>query len=353
MNELERQTGRNGAIDFLKLIFAILVMLKHSGCFNFDNTKIIFLGGHIGVEFFFLVSGYMMMSSYKRKNHNMSIALDTFNYVKGKFCRFIVEMLLAEIVFYIVVNYNTLHFKTFFDDFTLDYVWKILMLQCAGICKTTDITWYISALLLSYLILYPLIRKFEENFNLLAIIGFIFGMGYICQCCGQISTSSYIVAIIRASSGLLGGCICYSVASCLRKISFTKLFNGVLTVIEWSLYLFVIVYSYKNGHTTIDFFFVLLLLIAVTITASEMSYSVKILRGGIFNWLGELSLFIYLGHFEWTVILANMEMDLKRKMLLYVILSFVTGLFLMYVSKGIRLIWKKNKDRIKRVIINN
>lgn len=51
---------RNYTLDFLKFVFAIIVMLFHSNSLTSDQGQMIFLNGRIGVEFFFLVSGCLM-----------------------------------------------------------------------------------------------------------------------------------------------------------------------------------------------------------------------------------------------------------------------------------------------------
>ena len=51
---------RNYTLDFLKFVFAVIVMLFHSNSLTNDRGQMIFLNGRIGVEFFFLVSGCLM-----------------------------------------------------------------------------------------------------------------------------------------------------------------------------------------------------------------------------------------------------------------------------------------------------
>ena len=58
---------RNYTLDFLKFVFAIIVMLFHSNSLTSDQGQMIFLNGRIGVEFFFLVSGCLMCESAARQ----------------------------------------------------------------------------------------------------------------------------------------------------------------------------------------------------------------------------------------------------------------------------------------------
>jgi hypothetical protein len=58
-NKIPENSKRNGFIDFLKFIFAIIILIHHSWQF-FPILPI----GYIGVEFFFLVTGWLMAKKF-------------------------------------------------------------------------------------------------------------------------------------------------------------------------------------------------------------------------------------------------------------------------------------------------
>lgn len=68
---------RNYTLDFLKFVFAIIVMLFHSNSLTSDQGQMIFLNGRIGVEFFFLVSGCLMCESAVRQTDRQTDSLDS------------------------------------------------------------------------------------------------------------------------------------------------------------------------------------------------------------------------------------------------------------------------------------
>lgn len=53
---------RNGMIDFMRFVFCILIVLEHSELFRGRM-----LAGYIGVEFFFIVSGWLLMQHIEQK----------------------------------------------------------------------------------------------------------------------------------------------------------------------------------------------------------------------------------------------------------------------------------------------
>ena len=56
--------ARNGSLDLMKFVFSIVIVLLHSG--NLFGRNKFFPAGHIGVEFFYIVSGYYMAKSALR-----------------------------------------------------------------------------------------------------------------------------------------------------------------------------------------------------------------------------------------------------------------------------------------------
>lgn len=68
---------RNGTIDFLKFIFAVIIVIFHGSQKLTDDSSLqIFKSGRLGVEFFFLVSGYMMAASAEKQIAKKSSGAD-------------------------------------------------------------------------------------------------------------------------------------------------------------------------------------------------------------------------------------------------------------------------------------
>lgn len=62
---MQRENLRNGEIDFLRFLFSLIILLRHSS--NIVGKEWYpFLGGAFAVEFFFIVSGYLMMASIQK-----------------------------------------------------------------------------------------------------------------------------------------------------------------------------------------------------------------------------------------------------------------------------------------------
>ena len=70
----------NGIIGFWKFMFCMMVLLLHCS----PNAKLkIFKQGYLGVEFFFIVSGYLMASNTLKQKENKEIG-KKHGYIFGK-----------------------------------------------------------------------------------------------------------------------------------------------------------------------------------------------------------------------------------------------------------------------------
>ena len=77
---------RNGKIEFLRFVFCCVVMIFHGkSCMN-DGTIEIMFSGRLGVEFFFLVSGFLMAVSLERVTcfSELSVAKETGRFIVKK-----------------------------------------------------------------------------------------------------------------------------------------------------------------------------------------------------------------------------------------------------------------------------
>ena len=76
---------RNGFLDLLKLIFACIIVVGHGDTIYgtaFPN-KLIPIASFC-VDFFFIVSGAMLLRSFEKQDKSESIGKDTASFIKHK-----------------------------------------------------------------------------------------------------------------------------------------------------------------------------------------------------------------------------------------------------------------------------
>lgn len=353
---------RNGALDFQKFLFAVLVVIFHGK--NVSDSDFWFRGGSIGVEFFFLVSGAMMALSAQKITEQNSVGKDTMHFMKHKILGLCPNIYVAWVIAFVVRNINVDSFFTILQH-GADSLWELLFLSQSGLLtwRANSVTWYLSAMLLAMLILYPLLKKFGDNFfYIIAPIGFILMMGMSYQNYSNLRLPSawngwILKGFYRAIMEILGGCLCFRIAQSMRAVSWTVFTRILFTIAEWGAYIFVIAFSFNHGGGKMDWILVLLLMIGITITLSQSSLDETLFSADIFNWLGIYSYSLFLGHGYWSQKLTEILPDgwgtYPMRLFLYMVISIVTGIVIMYVSIGLKHFWKIRGKSIKQIFITD
>lgn len=153
---------RNGTIDVLRFVFMLLVM-----CFH---THLCMPGGFIGVEFFFIVSGYLMAHSMSRMEPDPSCeaGIEAVEFIAHKassiFPYYVVAWLLS---FGITTVADSLSVPQVVEKFVLS-PYNFFMVQMAGcfdLGHRVQGSWYISAMLLAMFVIYPVRRRYRDLFD--------------------------------------------------------------------------------------------------------------------------------------------------------------------------------------------
>ena len=152
----------NGEIGLWKFIYCLMIIILHYTVNAKSSVRFGFAGGSIGVEFFFIVSGYLLGKKALKVKKYDSVGKETYEYIKkrikGIYPLYIIILLFTFIGFLIIKNYK------FYQ--ILNFIWDFLFLRNAGLKYSTLIYvgWYLSVLFIMSLILYPLVVKYKENF---------------------------------------------------------------------------------------------------------------------------------------------------------------------------------------------
>lgn len=353
-------SNRN-ALDFLKIIFAVFIVLYHSHLMTNSSENYVAINGRIGVEFFFMVSGCLMCAS-SSKSIETNIGLDTYRFIWKKICRLMPNVIVAYIIMFILYHYNA--GITDISRIIVNMVKSIpefLLIKNSGIRfpSYNGPTWYISAMILNMLILYPLLRKLKDSFYVLALCLMLFILGNFYQQFGTLSNLEdwngwVLKGTLRGTAGLLAGCLCYKASFLLSRNSYTKLGKLILSLIEWGCYLTVIVLFCKYYPSRLDYFIFLLFMIGITITYSNTSFDDKIFRSKIFRWLGAFSFSLYLGHSGWREFTYNIypaEWVFSQRLICYLVLSVWSGLLVHYISLLLCAFKNSKWPKIKRLFI--
>lgn len=339
---------RNSYLDVAKFLFSIIVILFHCGYF--------FHGGYIVVEAFFMISGYFMMCSLARDKGELSLGVATAKFVAHKYKSIAFYLIPSALIgcavyAYIIPGRDLL--TTLIESSLI--VFEVIPLQVSGFqgYYTTGVSWYLSALFLTMLMIYPLARKFRENFTLtFSPLISILTYGYLASRCGHLEVPNNIVdlfntGLLRGIAGICAGCFLYECSTRLgnREISISgKVLFTILEIAGWAFCVFCIHKYPKSEHdfTTVIIMFGLLI-IGIN-RYSLLSYLIQ------FRWtkyLANISMVIYLNHYYWHIFLNawRPNITLNEKLPIYFALITVSSAFVYFVGRFSMRLWDKRMSK--------
>lgn len=346
------RSKRNGEIDLLRFALSIIIVVYH---FHLNYNLGIFTNGFIGVEFFFLLSGFLMAGHVSRIRNRPQTPEEiasatwtfTINKVKSFYKYFIAVMLLNLVVGKIIVQ-NTDLITAFKDllrsipTFTLTFM---------GLNRSTTSlyvgnTWYLSAMIIAQFILYPmLLKSFDFSTKITFPLAALFLLGYINYTFDTIIkweewTGFCYVGILRAIAELALGAALFQLTEALRRKWAEKSFDDwipakiFLTAVKIACYLVVFIYAYgvtigRNGVLHVMLFCAG----GIVLSLSNLGYTIP--DGKLTRYLGKLSLpiFIFHGFLRHTCkTLTGDAVISARESIPLILAAVVLSVILMYVT---------------------
>lgn len=355
---LKTKSKRNGKIEFLRFVFAIMIMLVHSKrLIGTENCP--FNGMSFAVEFFFLVSGYLMMGSIVKKMQSepvpQRIGTETMKFIKNKIISILPEHIISWIIGFIFVSIamqkSLYEIAKYFIN--LSGEWSLLQMSGINNSSMNVAIWYISSMLLCMFILYPLIRKYYDSmYNIVMPLGIVLILGYLCQNGASLRNPTLWMGMtfkgnLRALVEIALGAECYCVADWLRKKEIKKYIKVLLTLTEIALYLSVICYMLHGIIAYYDYFFLFIFATAITITFSNQTLFMGLFDNSFVAFLGKFSTSIFFSHYVFArrlnEVLPN-DMSNSKKWVVYFACTFITATVVYILSKWIRSCIKKRKS---------
>lgn len=300
---------RNGKIELFRFIFCCLIICFHINVDYWNGGKnltehISFCGqGRIGVEFFFVVSGFLLAASvYKSLKTKEDLGKDTacFIYKKwlGIFPCHIVAYFITFAVAVICRNLGVFAaIKVFINSLP-----NLFLIQKTGIYSQNliGVEWYISTMLLAMIVLYPLCKKYYTKFvRIVAPLIAVFLVGYMCHETGGLSLTSDWAGIcakvqLRAVAELCLGIFGFEVTRFLKRLNISGMTKAILTIVEWMCYIFAILFAISTLGREYEPYALYALFVAVVLSFSNQTLTCEILNIKIVYFLGKISLPMYL-----------------------------------------------------------
>lgn len=353
--------NKNGMIELMRFVFCIIIILFHlnnriSVVFNEDFS--FFRHGRIGVEFFFLVSGYLLANTAHRQYSTNDIVKSTTGFmykkVKSIFPYHVFVFFVDMAIFYVFKEWEgiSLALRRF-----ASYIPGLFFLQKSGIkcTEVNTIEWYIPAMLIAMTVLYPLVLTYRDKFTKIASpIIMITIVGYLIHSTGELGGVNQFVfndimpkVYVRAFAEMCGGVFIYEVVQFLKSRETGTGKKLMMTACELFCYGTVLIYAITDWTNKYEAQAFYALALAVTLTFSEKTFTAKIFNNRFVYFLGKLSLPLYLAQsialniYDNTPFLQSMR--LRNQAVYIVAASVVFGVATMLICDGIQKIIAKKK----------
>ncbi len=341
-----QKQGRNYELDFFRLVFALLVVIYHTG--NFSNEVKEMLPPQLGagcVHFFFVLSGMLMANSIVKRNETTNCAKLSIQFVLNKFKSFGLPYLVAMSIG--VVTNVLLYGRGLGLRITRIFP-EMFCLYASGVWMNNNgATWYLSAMLICMLPLaYLLYAKRDLTLYVLAPLIAVGTFGYMCQENDYHflnHTMQYGVMMggfIRGLFGLCFGICAYTIYIRIKHAKLNRNARILITFAEVILYS-VFFYGWFVVRDKMAIMSVMLMLpVPMAISFSGQSYVGKLFRFRWMKYFAPLSLDIYINHCIAVNIVENTITDCSygvcvRWMTIYTVLLVILNILIVKAAKAL------------------
>lgn len=296
---MDSDTREYNSLNIWRVVFTVVIMLFHlvNGSSFYDRYPMIKYHWYIAVEFFFILSGYLLMQHVDNHKEESS-----FSYLKGRIWRLYPEYLLAFLVMASIRSYES--GLNIFKIIVPNWL-EAVMLQSIGtniFPYINNPAWYVSALTISSCLIHYLLSKHRElylNFVGPGLVIVIFS--YLYRKYERLElfyhTEGVIgnTAILRAVMSLTVGVYVYYVSMTLkpRLKSIPDLLKSVMQIFAFGG---VLAFSLLREEGSYDFFFMLVFACGIILASSD-SFLGKLSNTYVVSWLSKHSYCMYLSHF--------------------------------------------------------
>lgn len=300
---------KNGKIELLRFVFAVSVVLYHCQRHYMDIPKeridlAFFPGGYIGVEFFFLLAGFLMAKSISKKDsaQTYDLGLETVQFTWRKIKAILPWHFAAfGIMFAGRAILERCSFLEMCRDF-LEMLPNLFLFDKAGFNfgNLNRVEWYITCMIFGVMILYPVCRRYYSMFvHVFAPVGGLLLLGYLAENFGSFSNVNrwngfIFVCMIRAVAEISLGAVSFEISRALEKTELSAMKRKILTAAEIGCYLSAFCYIVSTMPHKYEIYVLLVLMIAIALTFSGKVYGNEIFNNPWCYFLGKASLPIYL-----------------------------------------------------------
>lgn len=327
--------NRRNYYYLVKFLFALLVVM-----FPVSSETGVFPGGRIAFEGLFMLAGYLMMDEIQKSQaYKRTSGQDVMSFLWRKLSYILPFLIPSAVIAYLIsAVYSQMGIVAFLKSFPMLF-FEWLPLKTEGFLGTyyIGISWYLSAMLLAIMILYPFCRKYGSSFVLgvgIPIVLVIYG--YCSSKYGHIGIAEewtdYLpikTGSLRGIAGCLLGCILNEAVCAISKFKLTKRGNVCAIVLETIGYGFFFFILQKYPRSEFDYLLIFVLFFLLLIGLSGLTNIGKKLGTINLQFMEAWSTLFILNHYYWINIIKRITAEIGTNHLfvfIYFLFIAVTSL---------------------------
>ncbi len=326
---------RNNILDFYRIIFTLIICLHHFQ--GILDTKIISTG-YIGVEFFFILSGFFLYKSFKKNNNETA-----FQYTVKRIKRLYPEYILAFILCFILQMAQSGKEKSV--DCIFQGISEITLMQNIGIFRGgfNYPLWYLSVLIFAGYIVYELLKKDKETFSkIISPITIVFTFSLLNSMGKGLENWDTVYGIylplLRGFSDICIGVLISEFVDTkyFKDIEEKKVIARIVEILTYACLLYIIIFQNK-----FEMYSILLIPIVILAANNKNSLSYKFLNWKIFGNIGKLTYTMYLNHASFIILTSFLYNKILHKNISTIlIISIYIGALILYSIISRKIVYK-------------
>lgn len=325
---------KNNRIQFWRIIMTYIIAFYH-----LNKAYEIYTSGYIAVEFFFIVSGFLLMDKMDRTTQiGLKNKISPLKYTAGKFERYFPHSAVAFFTAFLAVGvFKGYGFKEWIRGLITHlpelFLVNMVGLPSGGGVSYNDITWYLSALLILSYFIWLMIRWNKEIYStfiapmsVLVIYPLIY-RNYGTLCVHEDIIGIFSTALLRGFADINLGIIGFYTCKWFKENNLNQRRVGLISSICLAFGGVIIPqFFYERGY---DFFMLLLIFSGVTLSFACVNN--KVFDNVLIEKWADFTIVIYLNHQVIKEVISMVFMELNP--VVYVLYFIVITIYSLIVYK--------------------